>query len=232
VTALLDQVLTLLLLYGYPVLFSVVLIGTLGAPLPISILAVAAGGLAAEGDLSLGLVFAIILVGAVVGDCLSYGVARWAGEAAVIRHSRWFGLNPGRLAATRRRLSGWTAAGVFLTRWLLTPLSVPANVVAALAGLPAAAFVATSLAGELIWTTLYVGLGFAFGESWPALLDLVNESTGLAAGVALVLIGAAAAVILWRGVRSNTGANGTRANDRSGYSPDAPSPGRPTQLRR
>jgi membrane-associated protein len=219
----LDQLLTLLLVHGYPILFAVVLIGALGVPLPISVVALAAGGLAAEGELALAPVFGLTLVGAVAGDCASFGAARWAGEAAVARHGARVGIGPARLAAARRRLAGWTGAGVFLTRWLLTPLALPANVVAALTGFPIAGFAAVSLAGELVWTTTYVGLGYAFGRSWPALLDALDDYSGVAAGLALAAVGLIAAASLRRGMGPPPdGQRPGSAIARTGSSPGAP----------
>jgi membrane-associated protein len=194
----LDQLLTLLLVHGYPILFAVVLVASLGVPLPVSVVALAAGGLAAEGELALGPVFGITLAGAVAGDCASFGVARWAGDAAVARHGARIGIGPARLAAARRRLAGWTGTGVFLTRWLLTPLALPTTVVAALTGFPVAGFASVSLAGELVWTSIYVGLGYAFGQSWPALVGTLGDGAGVAAGLGLAAVGLiAAAVLRW-----------------------------------
>jgi membrane protein DedA with SNARE-associated domain len=189
-----DQFLTWLLLYGYPVLFGAVLAGSLGVPIPNNLLILAAGGFAAEGELDLVAVLAVVLVAAVIGDCVVFGAAWWLGEHAVVRHGARVGLTESRLAAARRRFGAGIGLGVFVTRWLLTPLSLPAGVLAGVGRYPPAAFVACAVAGEVLWTALFVGLGYLFGDSWSGIMEIVQDSFGVLVGVALA---AGAIAMLW-----------------------------------
>ena len=77
-----NRLLTLLLLNGYPVLFGVVLVGSVGVPIPTDLFVLAAGGFAAQGELAVGPVAALTFAAAVGGDCAVYLVARALGEAA------------------------------------------------------------------------------------------------------------------------------------------------------
>lgn len=190
-----DQLLTWMLLYGYPVLFGVVLIGALGVPVPANLTLLAAGGFVAQGELELLPVVGLVFAAAVIGDCALYGVALLGGERLVHRHGSRIGLGPERLAAARARTGGWMSLSVFMTRWLLTPLAVPTAVVAGLSRHHAAAFVASVAAGELLWVGLYVGLGYFFGESWPSILDWVQDSAGLVAGIGLAAV--AGGLLVW-----------------------------------
>ncbi|HZQ98629.1 MAG TPA: DedA family protein [Chloroflexota bacterium] len=201
-----DQLLTALLVYGYPALFAVVLAGSLGVPIPTDLLILAAGGFAAEGELDLVTVLGLVFAAAILGDCTVYGVARWAGDAAVRRHVGRVGLSAERLAAAEARLGTWLGLGVFMTRWLLTPLSLPATLLAAIGRYPAPWFVAFAAAGELLWTGVFVGIGYLFGESWSGILQIVQDSVGLVAGlgVAAVAIG----MLLWL-VRARSPGRGT-----------------------
>jgi membrane-associated protein len=196
-----DLFLTWLLLYGYPVLFGSVLAGSLGLPIPNNLLILAAGGFAAEGDLELAIVLAVVFVAAVAGDCLVFAAAWWFGEHAVLRHGSRIGLTEARLAASRQRFGAGIGVSVFMTRWLLTPLSLPAGVLAGVGRYPPSAFAACAVAGELLWTGLYVGIGYLFGESWSGVLDTVGDSAGLAAGLALAAV-AAAGLLLMRARRA------------------------------
>jgi membrane-associated protein len=186
-----DQLLTWLLLYGYPLLFAVVLVGSLGAPIPNNILILAAGGLAAEGDLELPIVLAVVFGAAILGDLAVFAVCRRLGEHAVVRYGARVGLTRDRLAAARTRFGTWVGLSVFLTRWLLTPLALPAGVLAGIGRYSASAFVGCAVAGELLWTAGYVGVGYLFGESWSGILDTASDSAGLVAalGVAVLALG-------------------------------------------
>jgi membrane-associated protein len=200
-----DQLLTWMLLYGYPVLFGVVLIGALGVPVPANLTLLAAGGFVAQGELELLPVVGMVFAAAVLGDCVVYGVAGLGGERLVERHGPRIGLGPERLAAARARIGGWMSLSVFVTRWLLTPLAVPTAVVAGLSRHHVVAFVASVAAGELLWTALYVGLGYFFGESWPSILDWVQDSAGLVAGIGLAAVAGGLLVWLLRTQRPATG---------------------------
>jgi membrane-associated protein len=186
-----DQHLTWLLVYGYPALFAVVLAGSLGVPIPTDLVILAAGGFVAEGELDMVTVLGLVFAAAILGDCVVYGVARWAGDAAVRRHVGRIGLSAERLAATEARFGTWVGLGVFMTRWLLTPLSLPATLLAAIGRYPAPWFVAFAAAGEMLWTGVFVGIGYLFGASWSGILQIVQDSVGLVAGlgVAAVAIG-------------------------------------------
>lgn len=193
-----DQLLTLLLLHGYPVLFAVVLVAAAGAPLPTGVLVLAAGGFAAAGELDLWAVIAIATAAAVTGDLVACCAARLAGEALVARRGARVGLGPTRLVAARRRFDRWAGATVFFTRWLLTPLGPPANVVAGIAGYPVARFAAASAAGQLLWAAAYAGVGYSFGVAWPAVADAVGDAAGVLAGLALAVAAGAVVVVLLR----------------------------------
>jgi membrane protein DedA with SNARE-associated domain len=189
-----DQLLTWLLLYGYPTLFGVVLLGSIGVPIPVNALVLAAGGFVATGELDLLPVVLVVLAAALLGDCLVYAVGRWAGEAAVHRHGARFGLGPARLAAVRARFTAWEGAAVFLTRWLLTPLAFPTSILAGASAYPALGFASYAALGEALWTGVYVGVGYVFGASWSGISDTVQDSAGLLAGLG---IAALALALLW-----------------------------------
>jgi membrane-associated protein len=157
-------------------------------PVPANLTLLAAGGFVAQGELELLPAVAAALGAAVLGDCLVYAVAALGGEALVHRHGPRVGLGPERLTSARRRIGGWMSLSVFLTRWLLTPLAAPTAVVAGLSRHPLAAYGASVVAGEALWAGIYVGLGYVFGESWSSILDWVQDSAGLVAGLGLTAV--------------------------------------------
>ena len=180
-----DQLLAWLLIYGYPFLFFVVLVSALGAPLPANILLLAAGGFVAQGSLDLWTVLGLVLLAAILGDCVLYSVFRWAGEALVHRHGHRIGVGSRRLDAVRTRFGSWLGLSVFFTRWLLTPFALPATVLAGISHYPVVRFAALVIAGESLWTSGFVALGYIFGESWSSLMETVSDSVGVIAGLGI-----------------------------------------------
>jgi membrane protein DedA with SNARE-associated domain len=165
---------------------------------PGTLIVIAAGAFVRQEIFSPLLVTGWGLLGVMVGDCLSYAVGYFGGRWA----DRWFGQSPAwhNAQATFRRRGG---LAIYLTRFLLTPLAVPTNLIAGGSGYPFWRFLAYDLAGELTWFALYGGLGYAFGAQWEAISQLASDFSGLLVGLAALL---AAAYLLWqrhrrRGVR-------------------------------
>jgi membrane-associated protein len=175
--------------YGQPLLFAVVLVSALGVPLPATLLLLTAGALTTHGDLGLGMIIAGAAAAAVLGDQLGYVAGRWGSRPLIDRLARWSGAAD-RLGQAERLAQRWGGASIFLSRWLLTPLGAVVNVASGIARYSWPAFLALDLLGELLWVTLYVGLGRLMGDQMQALSDQLGNLTWLAiALLGAILIG-------------------------------------------
>lgn len=193
--------LTAVIAYGPLLLAAVLFIGAMGIPLPGAFLLLAGGAFARQGVLDLYTLTPLALVGAVAGDMASYGMGRFAGGFMQRRFgatSTWKSAE-----ATLQRRGG---AAVYLTRWLLTPLAIPTNLVTGASAYPAWRFFAYDLAGEITWIALYAGLGYSFGSSWQYISDLISNFSGLLVGVVIFLVGLYLVIRLWRQPKSTADA--------------------------
>jgi membrane-associated protein len=185
------ELLDYLALYGVPAAALVLALGQFGIPMPTSLALLAIGALAANGDADLAGAFVWALAGCVLGDQAGFAVGRLLGRTANDRPGLL-----GRLARKSRKaephLRKWGGYGVFLTRWLFTPLGPPVNLASGATGLAWPVFTLWGVAGEAVWVTIYIGLGFAFGANIEALADILGNIT-----MALALI-AIAGVLGWR----------------------------------
>jgi membrane-associated protein len=86
------------------------------------------------------------------------------------------------------------SVAVFVTRFLLTPLATPTNLIAGTSRYPYPRFLFYSALGEFIWIAAYGGLGYLFADSWDVLSDLLGNVSGLLMGVVLLAAGGYAAV--------------------------------------
>ncbi len=169
--------------YGSPMVALVLLIGALGIPVPATLIVIASGAFVRQNFLDMYSTPVLGLVGAVTGDVIVYAVGRFA-----------------RLWIQRRlgQSDGWRKAQVFfdqrggvaiyLTRWLVTPLAVPVNLIAGSSGYPVSKLLLFDITGELTWIVLYGGLGYAFGSQWELISDFISNFSGMIVGV--VLLGA------------------------------------------
>jgi membrane-associated protein len=191
--------LTWLVDYSYPIVGLTVLVAAIGVPLPSTVLILAAGAMAADGDPSPYGLVAVIVLAAVLGDALSYGLARVGGGAAIDRWGPRVGLAAERIAPLERRFERWGGLLVVATRCVLTGLALPTNLVAGAARYPASAFLGYALIGESIWAGGLTGLGWWYGTNWVALLDYLNDAFAALTALAVAAVLAFVLIRLLRG---------------------------------
>jgi membrane-associated protein len=188
-----EAFLTGMLAYGPPVLSVALLLGAVGLPLPGTMFLLAAGAFAGQGVLDWPLAAPLALVGVVVGDSTGYILGRYGGPLVVRRfagNQTW-----GRAQNAFDRQGGWA---IVLTRFLLTPLAVPVNLIAGSSRYPFGRFLSFDTAGELVWVMLYGGLGYLFADSWEVINSLAGNLSGLLVGAVALGAGAYLAYRHWR----------------------------------
>ncbi|WP_343082072.1 DedA family protein [Ostreiculturibacter nitratireducens] len=201
-----DWLLALVPTWGLWLLAATTFLSCLALPVPSSLIMLTAGGFVASGDLVLWQVAGAAYVGAILGDNAGFFLGRRGGAGLLEKLKR----NPKRAgliarAETQMQLKGRIA--VFLTRWLLSPLGPWVNIAGGAAGFPWRRFILPEAAGEAVWVTAYVGMGFAFAGNIEAANDLIGSALGF-----LGAFGAALALGFWlraairQGRRANHGA--------------------------
>lgn len=183
-----DLVLAAFSQYGSPVLFAVVLIASAGVPLPVTLLLIVTGSLVSQGVMDLWVAIVLAGLASVLGDQIGYAIGRWGGSTLVARFSRLLG-GPRKLQAAEAKARQWGGAGVFITRWLLSPLGPAVNLASGTAAYPWPRFVFWDVAGEFLFVSIYILLGREFSDRVIALDALVGDLswTLLALAVSAVL---------------------------------------------
>jgi membrane-associated protein len=185
-----DFLLTQIINYGAPILGAIVFIGAMGAPFPGTFIVIAVGAFCREGFLPWHTTGLTALAFVVAGDCLSYAMGYYAREPVLRRFQgseRWI-----KAESTFNR---WGGMAVFWTRFLLTGIAVPVNLIAGTSGFPFRKFIFYDFIGEAIWIFGYGGLGYLFGSQWEVVSDFLGNVSGLALGLVILGIG------LWLGIR-------------------------------
>jgi membrane protein DedA with SNARE-associated domain len=185
-----DFLLTQIINYGAPFIGVIVFISALGAPFPCTLIVVAAGAFAKQGLLTWYSTGLIAVASVVLGDNLSYAMGYFAREPVLRRFQ-----NSERWIKAEATFDRWGGMAVVWTRFLLTGIAVPVNLIAGTSGFGIRRFFIYDLIGETIWIFGYGGLGYLFGTQWEAVGDLLSNISGLSLGFVLLAVG------IWLGIR-------------------------------
>ena len=175
--------------YGALAVFASAFLSCLALPIPTAFVMLAAGAFAASGDLALWQVALAAYVGAILGDQTGFLLGRAGGA----RLSAFLTRRPARaevLTRARSLVDRRGGVGVFFSTWLFAPLGPWVNFASGLAGLGWLRFALWDAAGEAIWVTFYLGMGYLFADSIAELASVLSDASGLlVAGLATAILG-------------------------------------------
>jgi membrane protein DedA with SNARE-associated domain len=168
--------------FGYPALFSLLMLGIVGLPIPDETLLAFAGYLVFKNELSLLPTVGTAFLGSSCGITVSYVIGRSLGLYIVHKAGTAVRIR----AADLDRVKSW------YSRWgkytLIFGYYIPGirHVVALVAGsskLPMLTFAPFAYLGALIWSTTFLSLGYTLGDAWEQESATVHQFLALAAGV-------------------------------------------------
>jgi len=174
-----DWLLALVPHYGLALIFATTLLSCLALPAPSSLIMLSAGGFAASGELVLMETGLAALAGAILGDITGFIIGQRA--ASLLERKA------GKLTKARSLIQRRGSLGVFLSRWLVSPLGPYVNLVAGAGGLAFLRFFGPAVLGEVVWVSLYVGLGYWFSGQVVEIASLLGNASGLLAGLAVTI---------------------------------------------
>lgn len=169
-----EFLLTQVINFGAPLLGLIVFIGGLGVPLPCTLLVIAAGAFARQGILSWYTAALISIVCVVIGDSISYSMGYYSREKILQRFSgtpRW--------RQAERSYQKWGFLSIFFSRFLVTAIALPVNLLSGTTRFPFRKFFISDLLGEIVWILGYGGLGYLFGTEWELVSDFISNFGGL-----------------------------------------------------
>lgn len=168
--------LTLILNYGYPIIFVIIFVGYLGLPISLNVILLAAGAFAVDGTLNIYFLIPFITISALFGDVFNYYLGKKFGHLLVNKFTNKLGLTEKRLAIVDGSMDKWGIWSIFFTRWLFTPIGIPVNIIAGMRKYSLKKFIAFAGCGELIWASIYISLGYFFGTNWYAFSQYIAQT--------------------------------------------------------
>jgi membrane-associated protein len=173
---------------GYPLIFALIAIETMGIPVPGETALITAAIVASRGRLQIETVIAVAAVAAILGDNIGFAIGRKLGRRVLTA--------PGPLLHHRRRV---IAVGepffdrhgpkaVFLGRWV-TGLRITAAWMAGVTRMPWPTFLFWNALGGIAWATSIALLAYFVGHSAEKFIHIA----GIGGAVVVVLAG----LVLW-----------------------------------
>ena len=194
-----EYLLAYILTYGAAVLGLALLVGAIGIPIPTTLLVVAGGAFVRQGLLDLPTVAVLSLVAAVAGDSLCYGLGSYAGSWVDRRYGATFAWQSARQSF--QKYGPWS---IYLSRFLLTSIAIPINLLAGSTSFGYRRFFPLILVGEITWLVGFGALGYAFGSQWEAISTFASDFGGLLFGLLILAAGIYLAYRLLRPKNSHT----------------------------
>jgi len=185
-----DFLLTQIINYGAPLFGLILFLGAIGFPVGASVILIAAGAFSQQGILAWLPAATLGLLGAVIGDALSFGIGFYAKDWVDKR----FG-NSKAWKSAEESFDARAGLAIYLTRFLITALAIPTNLIAGGSGIKFRRFMTYDSLGEVIWIILYGGLGYLFSSQWELVSTFISNFGWLMLGIAILGIG------IWLGIK-------------------------------
>jgi len=177
--------------YGYLIVFLLVMIESIGVPVPGETALIGAALYAGStGKLEIELVIAVAVAGAIIGDNIGYTIGRYGGAKVLLRYGHKIHLHEGRLKIGIWLFRRHGGKVVFWGRFV----SVLRTYAAFLAGVNQMAwkrFLVFNAAGAVVWATVYGVAYYVFGSALEKLSTTIDIALGVAGAVTVV------AFIVW-----------------------------------
>lgn len=178
--------------YGYVGLFSLLVLGIVGLPIPDETLLTLVGYMVYKGELHGPMALAIAFFGSVCGITLSYTLGRTLGHWLIVRYGPWLHITPNRQA----KVHAWFE---HYGKWTLTfgyYLPGIRHLTAYTAGMTEMSyrhFALFAYCGAFVWASTFILLGYILGPSWNKVREWLPAGSGvgfglLAIGVVLYMI--------------------------------------------
>ncbi len=186
--------------YGLFAVFGLMLLESMGIPIPSEAISPFAGYLVSQGQMSMFWAVAAGVLGNLLGSWIAYFIGLWGGRELWFRYGRFVGVRRHHLAIAEKWFEKYGEFTVFISRCLpvvRTFISFPAGT----ARMNFAKFTFYTLIGCVPWVFALTYFGYVLGENWDRIgsyLHYLDYAVALA-----VLAGVAYLFLRWRSSKSS-----------------------------
>jgi membrane protein DedA with SNARE-associated domain len=164
----------LLRVYTYPAVLLLVMLESLGVPLPGEIALVTAAAYASMGNISIYAVIVLAAVGAVVGGVLGYWIGVKGGLPLLAHYGGYIGVRKVHIDRAHAFFERNGAKTILFGRFIAL-LRTWAAIIAGTARMSFRQFVTYNTISSVIWAIVFGWLGYYFGRDLPLLESYISH---------------------------------------------------------
>lgn len=182
-----EKIMQLVQHYGYVGIFSLLVLGIVGLPVPDEWLLTFAGYLVYKGDLYLAPTIATAFLGSVCGITLSYTLGRTFGFYLLHRYGYILHVTDERIKQVHdwfRRMGRWA----LMFGYFIPGVRHLTAYVAGTSKLEIPVFALFAYTGGLLWSVTFISLGFFLGDKWSPILEKIHRHLLIALVIAGCLL--------------------------------------------
>lgn len=170
--------------HGYAGIFSLLVFGIVGLPVPDEWLLTFSGYLVYKRTLAFVPTFAAAFAGSACGITFSYLLGRLFDTYVLLKYGRFIHLTPERLERVHtwfERRGRWT----LLVGYFIPGVRHLTGYVAGASGLSYANFALFAYTGAFCWAAAFISLGYVLGEEWNRVMESLDRTNLLIIGLAV-----------------------------------------------
>jgi len=186
--------------HGYAGIFSLLVFGIVGLPVPDEWLLTFSGYLIFKHTLLFLPTFGAAFLGSACGITVSYTLGRIFDTYVLVKYGRFFHMTPQRLERVHswfERRGRWT----LLVGYFIPGVRHLTGYVAGVSELSFANFALFAYTGAFLWAAVFITVGYILGEQWNRVLQSLHETKLLVIGLAIAAVLAYVAIRYVRGRR-------------------------------
>ncbi len=186
--------------YGYLGIFSLLMLGIVGLPVPDETLLTFAGFMIYKQDLHLAPTLIAAWSGSICGITISYGLGRGPGSLVIRKYGSTLHFTQERMDRVQdwfRRVGTWG----LLFGFFIPGVRHLTAIAAGTSKLSPLVFCVFAYTGAFLWVSTFISLGYLVGDKWRQTADQIQGHLGTAAWVLAALL----AIFLLLRLRSRRG---------------------------
>ncbi len=183
---------------GYLAVFTLLMFGIFGLPVPDETILMFSGFLSARGHLGLPLIIPVAAVGSMCGISISYFVGRFGGFYLLVKYGHILKISMEKMEKAQVWLQNRGKWSIFIGYYFPGIRHLTA-LVAGSTRMKYPVFALFAYSGALIWTTTFILLGHFLGEKWQTVAKAIHGHLVLASIV--LIAGSVLAYMIFRKTR-------------------------------